>query len=486
MPFKDDSFFPSQFHDDMSNMGICVFDHKGKFLYMNDSFLGIRNVNRSFYESLTCFDLLDNSLIDKCILDVVRQKQIPVSDVQTVMAPDGSVLCKQLVTVYPIFDESHTLKNYIAYYKRLDTFIQSGSTASEENIPFRIGDNPIIAESPSMRALYSKAKEVADTDATVLITGETGTGKDVLAKFIHASSKRKNKDLVVVDCAALPGSLMEAELFGYEKGSFTGASQSKSGLIESADGSTLFLDEINSLPLDLQGKLLRTLETKTVKRIGAVKTKPVNFRLIVATNMDLLQCVKDKNFRLDLYYRINVLTFHIPALRNRTEDIIPLARIYEKSFQEKYSRQRYFSPQLYSEMLAYSWPGNVRELKNFVERLVIMGPEDTLLSIANAPSSATELPPKAAAKENPPSIPTGLPIGSPADPSPAFHPAADPVPKKDPLPSARLFRGQNAAQEKAVILEALRINGNHRERTADYLNISRRTLQYKLKKYDLL
>ncbi len=279
---------------------------------------------------------------------------------------------------------------------------------------------------------------------------------------------------------------MEAELFGYEKGSFTGASQSKSGLIESADGSTLFLDEINSLPLDLQGKLLRTLETKTVKRIGAVKTKPVNFRLIVATNMDLLQCVKDKNFRLDLYYRINVLTFHIPALRNRTEDIIPLARIYEKSFQEKYSRQRYFSPQLYSEMLAYSWPGNIRELKNFVERLVIMGPEDTLLSIANAPSSSTELPPKTAAKENPPSIPTGLPIGSPADPSPAFHPAADPVPNKDPLPSARLFRGQNEAQEKAVILEALRINGNHRERTADYLNISRRTLQYKLKKYDLL
>lgn len=458
-----------QFNNDVTDTGIAVFDQDGRFIYMNDSFLTIRNVDRSFYSSITAFDLSENGLIDKCIMDEVRRKLIPVSDVQLVKSDDGSIIKKHLVTVYPIFDENHSIKNYIAYYKSLDTFIASEEAVSPETTPFSIGDTPIIAESPATKNLYSKAKRAAETDATVLITGETGVGKDVLARFIHANSSRKNKDLVIIDCTSLPGSLMEAELFGYEKGSFTGANQNKLGLIESADGGTLFIDEINSLPLDLQGKLLRTLETKTIKRIGSIKTKPVDFRLIVATNIDLLQCVQNKQFRLDLYYRINILTFDIPPLRARKEDIIPLARVFEQTFHEKYGRDIFFSAKLYSEMLSYSWPGNVRELRNFIEKLVIMGPDDIVLpNQCPLPGfksvSSGEMP------ETPANTAAGIPVGFPAGVTP--HNSGS--------------RSTDPEAEKTAIIEALKINQNHREKTAQYLNISRRTLQYKLKKYGLI
>lgn len=235
-------------------------------------------------------------------------------------------------------------------------------------------------------------------------------------------------------------------------------------MIESADGGTLFIDEINSLPLDLQGKLLRTLETKTIKRIGSVKTKPVDFRLIVATNIDLLQCVQKKQFRLDLYYRINILTFDIPPLRARKEDIIPLARVFEQTFHEKYGRDIFFSAKLYNEMLSYSWPGNVRELRNFIEKLVIMGPDDIVLPNQCSlpgfePVSSGEMP------DTPVNTAAGIPVGFPEGITP--HNSGS--------------RGADPEAEKTAIIEALRINRNHREKTAQYLNISRRTLQYKLK-----
>lgn len=480
------------FSDNLTDIGICVFDQNGKFLYMNDSFLKIRNVTRAFYESRTAFDLLHNNLIDKCVLDSVREKKIPLSDVQNVVSPDGSCLRKQLVTVYPIFDEANSIKNYIAYYQNLESFIDFGTTveiSEDDSSSFFIGDSRIIAENPTSKVMYAKAQEVADTDATVLITGESGTGKEVLARFIHASSNRRDQEMITVDCMALPSALVEAELFGYEKGSFTGANQSKAGLIEAADHGTLFLDELNSLPLELQGKLLRTIETKTVKRIGSLKFRQVDFRLIVASNVDLLQCVKNKTFRLDLYYRINVLAFHIQPLRRRPEDIIPLARAYEKIFQERYKRNRAFSANLYREMLAYSWPGNVRELKNFVERLVIMGPEDALLSVKNIASflpdsqqEDTGLQEAEAAADH--SI---LPVGMPEDIlAESGSPDNTDLPQPSAPPKNSRSRSSDPEEEKVAIMEALRINQNHREKTAAYLHISRRTLQYKLKKYGLL
>lgn len=184
-----------------------------------------------------------------------------------------------------------------------------------------------------MRALLDMAKQVAGVDSTILISGETGTGKEVLANFIHRHSHRADRPMVEINCAALPENLLEAELFGYEKGAFTGAlNTGKPGMVEEANGGTLFLDEINSLPLALQGKLLRVLESHKSKRLGAVSEREIDFRLLAATNQDLKTCVEKGSFRADLYYRLNVIPLEIPPLRNRREDIIPLALFFLDHF----------------------------------------------------------------------------------------------------------------------------------------------------------
>lgn len=224
-----------------------------------------------------------------------------------------------------------------------------------------------------MRAALSTAATVAVVDSAVLISGESGTGKEVVAQYIHDASPRSGKPLVVINCASLPENLLEAELFGYEKGAFTGAAPGgKAGLFEAADGGTLFLDEINSMPLNLQGKVLRALETKTIQRLGSTRSKKVDFRLLTASNEDLYHLVEEKKFRADLYYRLAVIPIRLPPLRERREDIIPLAQHFLKLFCRKYAKDKEFSPQTLQLMIQYPWPGNVRELRNFVERAVVM------------------------------------------------------------------------------------------------------------------
>jgi transcriptional regulator with PAS, ATPase and Fis domain len=233
--------------------------------------------------------------------------------------------------------------------------------------------NNIIAESSDMKKLLESVSKLAAYDTSILISGDSGTGKEVIANYIHNISPRSEKNLVKINCASLPATLLEAELFGYEKGSFTGALETgKIGLIESAHNGTLFLDEIDSLPLLLQGKLLRVLETKMIKKIGSVKEIHSDFRLITATNADLDELVKKKQFRQDLYFRLNVVPIRIPPLRERPYDIIPLAIHFMKDYCRKYNKNKYFSKNVFDIMLNYDWPGNVRELKNFVERMVVM------------------------------------------------------------------------------------------------------------------
>ena len=307
-------------------------------------------------------------------------------------------------------------------------------------------EKEIIAESPEMKALYQAASRIAVTDSSVLITGETGTGKEVLAKFIHKKSSRSARDMVVVDCTSLPPSLVESELFGYEKGSFTGAGVAKKGLIESADGTTLFLDEVNSMPLSAQGKLLRCIEERSVTRIGAVKAKPVNFRLIAASNANLYECVQKGTFRSDLFYRLNVIPLNIPPLRNHPNDIMPLIDYFSAYFMKKYNLKASFSDSVYKDLMSRSWPGNVRELKNVVERLVILGESNSLETSKSSFLSQSE------------------------------------IPQHDTPQEAK----NESADEKARILHALEITGGHRQHAADYLGISRRTLQYRLKQYRLI
>jgi transcriptional regulator with PAS, ATPase and Fis domain len=243
----------------------------------------------------------------------------------------------------------------------------------------------LVYNSPQMSDLIRIMNNVASTDANILIQGESGTGKEVLAEYIHAMSDRKGKEMVRINCAAFPETLLESELFGYEKGAFTGALGSgKKGLIETANESTLFLDEINSLPLALQGKILRTIETKMVQRIGSDRPKRIDFRLIAATNEDLTECIRKKTFRADLYYRLNVIPAIIPPLRERPSDIEPLIEYFLNKYCTKYGREKTFSPEVMAILKNYAWPGNVRELKNFVERIVLIS-ASSVYCIKNIP-----------------------------------------------------------------------------------------------------
>ncbi len=230
----------------------------------------------------------------------------------------------------------------------------------------------IVGTSDAVLNLIEVIKKVADTDTTVLLTGESGTGKSLIAKAIHFMSPRKDKAFVTINCAAIPETLLEAELFGYEKGAFTGASVSKKGKFEIADGGTIFLDEIGDMPLSLQAKILRVIQDKELERLGSEKVVKVDVRIIAATNRDLQTLVREGKFREDLYYRLNVVPIHIPPLRERREDIPLLLEHFLEHFNSKYRRKVRIAPEAVQVLMEYEWPGNVRELENTVERLVVM------------------------------------------------------------------------------------------------------------------
>lgn len=223
-----------------------------------------------------------------------------------------------------------------------------------------------------MRKLLKTAESVAQGKATVLITGESGTGKELLSRFIHAKSSRSQKSFVAINCAALPEGLLESELFGYEKGAFTGADQRKIGKFELANGGTFLLDEVSEMPLLLQAKLLRVLQEGEIERLGGQASTPVNFRLVATTNRPLDEMVRRGEFRQDLFYRLNVIPLNVPALRYRPKDIEYLARIFIEVYcQENEKNEKQFSTDAINKLKAYEWPGNIRELQNLVERLVL-------------------------------------------------------------------------------------------------------------------
>jgi DNA-binding NtrC family response regulator len=228
------------------------------------------------------------------------------------------------------------------------------------------------SRSAIMVELTDKARRAAATDATVMILGESGTGKEVMARYIQSQSPRRNRPFVPVECSALPGSLIESELFGYERGAFTGAERTKKGLIESADGGTLFLDEIGDLSVELQTRLFRFVEERQLRRLGGLEPVRVDCRILCATNQDLAAKIKAGTFREELYYRLGVVTVKLPALRERPEDIPHLARFFLERFSRRYGKSLDASPRFYEALLKQSWPGNVRQLKNVMERLTAL------------------------------------------------------------------------------------------------------------------
>jgi DNA-binding NtrC family response regulator len=234
------------------------------------------------------------------------------------------------------------------------------------------------SRSAAMLELTEKARRAAVTDATVMILGESGTGKEVMARYIQSQSPRRNRPFVPVECSALPGSLIESELFGYERGAFTGADRTKKGLIESADGGTLFLDEIGDLSVELQTRLFRFVEERQLRRLGGIEPVRVDCRILCATNQDLAAKIKAGTFREELYYRLGVVTVKLPPLRERPEDIPHLASFFLERFSRRYGKSLAGSPRFYEALLRQRWPGNVRQLKNVMERLTALHPGGVL------------------------------------------------------------------------------------------------------------
>ena len=232
--------------------------------------------------------------------------------------------------------------------------------------------------SPAMLDQVDKCRRAAATDATVMILGESGSGKEVAARFLHEQSRRKDGPFVPVECSAMPGSLIESELFGYERGAFTGAERTKKGLIESADGGTLFLDEIGDVGVELQSRLFRFVEERALRRLGGLATVKVDCRILCATNQDLQAKIKAGSFREELFYRLSVVTVKLPPLRERPEDIPHLARFFLERFSRRYGKSLSGSPQFYEALMRERWPGNIRQLKNVMERLTALHPGGVL------------------------------------------------------------------------------------------------------------
>jgi DNA-binding NtrC family response regulator len=336
--------------------------------------------------------------------------------------------------------------------------------------------NQFVSADPAMQSVLRLADQIAPSDATVLITGESGTGKEVMARYIHRKSRRSSEKFVSVNCAAIPENLLESELFGHEKGAFTGAVARRVGKFEEANGGTLLLDEISEMDIRLQAKLLRAIQEREIDRVGGSDPVKVNIRLIATSNRDLEQSVRDGQFREDLYYRLNVVNLQLPPLRIRPRDVELLAEHFVKKYSELNGLEtRVLSPDARRRLLAHSWKGNVRELENTMHRAVLLA-RDTVVgpeAIVLAGQSMTAAAPAPAA--------AAQPLGSP--PQGSVDAAVEAARTAAGSPAAALVGRTVADVERDLILETLTHCLGNRTHAANILGISIRTLRNKLKQY---
>lgn len=362
----------------------------------------VNSVGRRYYNTqgksligMHVEDLFNQGIISTSgTLKVIEQKA-PVEIFQKTNT--GSYLH---VRSYPLFDKEGKLFRIVSYSKDLTELLELKKKieSMEEQLENYKKENSqsieldgIVSKSDSMKQILTLVKKIAEVDSTVLILGETGVGKSAIAKVIHQLSKRKYKEFNEINCAALPETLIEAELFGFEGKSFTGApSEKRKGLIETTNGGTLFLDEIGELPIHLQGKLLHVIQNKVIRPIGSRQSISVDVRIIAATNQDLEKKIKEGKFREDLYYRLLVIPITIPPLRERKEDIIPLVNYFLSKFNKLYDKNVSFSPKVVSVFLDYQWNGNIRELENIIERLVVTADSDEITT-RNLPNNFKQL-----------------------------------------------------------------------------------------------
>ena len=420
--------------------------------------------------------------LDYLAQDIMRQIDIVISDVQ-MPKMDGHQLLKQLKRQYDLpvllMTAYGTISKAIEAMKdgAVDYLVKPFEAEVLVSVVSRyigktVEDHQMIAESLSMQKISQLAKKVAASDATVMIGGSSGTGKEVLARFIHKHSTRASKPFVAINCAAIPENMLEATLFGYEKGAFTGAYKASAGKFEQAQGGTLLLDEISEMDLGLQAKLLRVLQEKEVERLGGQELIPLDVRVLATSNRNMLQQVQEHKFREDLFYRLNVFPINLPDLKDRKEDIIPLAQhIINKIAKQNACEIPQISSEAEHKLLNHSWPGNIRELDNVLQRAFILHidhvitPDDLSMEVISAGSVE-----QAFIAE---SIMTKSESG-------ATVTSAAPVASGDESVSSLNDELKNREFNK--ILEILHATMGNRKMAAEKLGISQRTLRYKLAK----
>ncbi len=357
--------------------------------------------------------------------------------------------------IAPIRDHQGEVSGAVVVFGGVSSSGGSKPGVTADSTPVDDGSGPggfkMIAVSRAMKRLLNFARRVAESEAsTILLEGESGTGKDVLARYMHHFGSRKDGPFIPINCAAIPETLLESELFGYEKGAFTDARTQKRGILEMASSGTVFLDEIGEMPVLLQAKMLRVLEEQSFRRLGGVRDIQVDLRILAATNRKLSDAIREGKFRLDLYYRLNVIQLMLPALRERQEDILPLAQHFVQVYNQRFRREiRGLSSEAAEELRAYQWPGNVRELRNTIERAVVLEETDWI--------QASSL-----------QLESGSPEGVVDEPQPKAPPAMT-------LEQA----------ERDMLVKALEKAGGNQTRAAVFLGISRDALRYKMKKFNL-
>ncbi len=453
------------------NSQILIIDDEKNYLLILETILGEEGYDvTALNDPEMALDYLDESEVDVLITDMkmpgisgqvilehVRKNypHIPVLIMTAYGSIDGAVeamKCGAFDYISKPFSNDElvlSVKKAVMLSRSEQEIILLRRTLAEQH-----GPHKLVGRSKPMREVLQMVSKVAPSKSTVLITGESGTGKELIAKAIHYSSPRKDAPFISVNCMSLSPGVLESEIFGHEKGSFTGATAMKKGRFELAHGGTLFLDEIGELSADLQVKLLRVLQEKAFERVGGSKTINVDIRLVAATNKDLKKVVDQGNFREDLYYRLNVVHVNIPPLRERREDIpVLVAHFMQKLSGEDVQGVKRFAPEALEYLSAYEWPGNVRQLENVVERCMVMAARD-VIGVEDLPSEIK-------------------------DEEAQFKSAVDLLPIKLEL------SGTLEKIEAALIRRALVKSGFVQVKAADFLSISKSLLQYKLKKYNI-
>ncbi|MDR7855608.1 sigma 54-interacting transcriptional regulator [Tissierella sp.] len=374
-----------------------ILDSSFDGIYITDGQANTIIVNKA-YERIAGIKI--EELIGRNMKDLVREGYISQSATLLVLEDrkvntieqNFSTGKKALVTSTPVFNNAGEITMVVTNVRDITELYELKEKLDEkENLTKKysveleamkielLKNNDLIAMDKKMLDIIKMSIRVAPIDTTVLITGETGVGKGEIAKLIYKNSYRENKQFIKINCGSIPKTLIEAELFGYEKGAFTGANKDgKMGLFEVADGGTIFLDEIGELPLDIQVKLLRVLQDGQFTKIGGINEVTVDVRILAATNRDLEEMVREKTFREDLYYRLNVVPIIIPPLRDRRDDIMPLINYFLSKLNKKYNFKKTISPEVLKTLYSYEWKGNVRELRNIIERIMVMSEKDII------------------------------------------------------------------------------------------------------------